>query len=335
MKKQFTVCCLLSAIIIFQSASAQKSVTPCCSILSIGPVDALTSADPVGPVDAVVTAQNNTTGQTFQFKPDALDFNNLHVGDAINVNASMNKITSIKGVERRYPINEPNPGQPCCGITNIHPDPAAPCCNVVNIQDNGITYSFSVPKNISSKLKTGQPVSLAMQNSYAVFKTNISGWVSTYSYPVQNSTSTENSNQVWEIKLDTLIKGMGGEITLKIPKELRYNTHMEFYDTGNAKKLVASWFGNNKAKLLPGLYNIVVDKKYTIQNVPVELGKQTRLKMGVFIVSSYGSFEIENVNHQKFTYAPPFKILLPEGKYYLNKNKKVPIVIKDGELTEL
>ena len=141
--------------------------------------------------------------------------------------------------------------------------------------------------------------------------------------------------QPWEIKMDPTIKGVGGEITLQMPKELRYNTHMEFYDAGDAKKPVASWFENNKAKLLPGLYNIVVDKKYTIQNVPVELGKQTRLKMGVFMVSSYGSYEIENSNHQKFTYAPPFKILLPEGTYYINGKKKTPVVIKDGELTEL
>lgn len=110
---------------------------------------------------------------------------------------------------------------------------------------------------------------------------------------------------------------------------------MEFYDAGDAKKPVASWFGNNKAKLLPGLYDIVVDKKYTIKNVPVELGKQTRLKMGVFMVSGYSSFEIENSNHQKFTYASPFKILLPEGTYYINGKKKTPVVIKDGELTEL
>ena len=87
---------------------------------------------------------------------------------------------------------------------------------------------------------------------------------------------------------------------------------------------------------MPGLYDVVIDSRDTLKNVPVELGKQTRLKMGVFMVSGYTSPTIENSStHQKFTYGAPFKILLPAGTYYLNGNKKVPIVIKDGELTEL
>ena len=143
--------------------------------------------------------------------------------------------------------------------------------------------------------------------------------------------------QPWEIKMDATIKGIGGEITMQIPNKLGGRTHMEFYIAGDTKNRVASWFGNNEAKLLPGLYDIVVDGRYTIKNVPVELGKQTRLKMGVFSVSGYGSSPvIENSSsHQKFSYSPPFTILLPEGTYYLNGKKNIPIVIKDGELTEL
>jgi hypothetical protein len=327
MKKLITACCLLSAIIISQNTSAQKLGEPCCGILSIGTVD------------GIVLVRNNTTGRTFMFKSDSLDINNLHVGDAINADMLSNKITTIKGIEKGYPINEPNPGQPCCGVTNIQPDPAQPCCGIVSIRNNGHTYSFSVPKNISSTLKVGQPVSLVMQNSYALFRTNINGTMSAYSYPVQNSpgenTGMGNNNGAWDIQLDAKIKGIGGEITMQLPKGLAYHTHMQFYDAGDTKKQLASWFGNNKARLLPGLYDIVVDGKYTIKNVPVELGKQTRLKMGVLKVSNYGSFEIENSSHQKFIYAPPFSIVLPEGTYYIIGKKKTPIVIKDSELTEL
>ena len=87
---------------------------------------------------------------------------------------------------------------------------------------------------------------------------------------------------------------------------------------------------------MPGLYDVVIDSRDTLKNVPVELGKQTRLKMGVFMVSGYSDAKLENtITHQKFIYGAPFKVLLPEGTYYLNGNKRVPIVIKDGELTEL
>ena len=152
-----------------------------------------------------------------------------------------------------------------------------------------------------------------------------------------NNVIYDNKNiQSWETHPDATIKGVGGEISMEIPKGLRFNTNMEFYEAGDKKNRQASWFGNNKAKLLPGTYDVVIDSRDTIKNVPVELGKQTRLKMGVFLVSGYTSPTIENsTTHQKFTYGAPFKILLPAGTYYLNGNKKVPIVIKDGELTEL
>ena len=153
---------------------------------------------------------------------------------------------------------------------------------------------------------------------------------------MSNAIIDAKTTQSWETHPDPTIKGVGGEISLQLPKGLRYNTNLEFYQAGDKKNRVASWFGENKAKLLPGLYDVVIDSRDTIKNVPVELGKQTRLKMGVFMVSGYSNYIIENSNtHQKFTYGAPFKILLPEGTYYLNGNKKVPVVIKDGELTEL
>ncbi len=122
---------------------------------------------------------------------------------------------------------------------------------------------------------------------------------------------------------------------MQIPKDVRFNTHMLFYNAGDTKKMMASWFGNNKAKLLPGSYDIVVDEKYTIKNVPVEQGKQTRLLMGVLQWSSYGTITLENASHQKISYAAPFKIVLPAGTYTI-VGKKAPntFVITDGKLTE-
>lgn len=77
MKKLLTASCFFSALLFTQNilAQKQKPVSPCCSILSIGPVDGIVP-DPTAPVDGVVLMRNNTTGQTFQFKADALDLNN-------------------------------------------------------------------------------------------------------------------------------------------------------------------------------------------------------------------------------------------------------------------
>jgi hypothetical protein len=143
------------------------------------------------------------------------------------------------------------------------------------------------------------------------------------------------NDQPWEIKEDPELKGLGGEVILDMPDKLSFHAHLMFYEAGDTKTQVASWFSSNSSKLLPGLYDISVDSKYTIKNVPVEKGKRTRLKMGVLSVSSYGSFELENSNHEKISYAPPFSIILPEGIYYVLGKKKFKIEIKDGELTEL
>ena len=154
------------------------------------------------------------------------------------------------------------------------------------------------------------------------------------------STSIKNKDAAdlqkpWDIVMDSAVTGIGGTIFMQLPKSLSYSTHMEFYEASDSTKRVASWFGNNKARLKPGLYDVVVDDKYTIRNVPVETGKRTRLRMGVFKVTSYGTVEIESSNHQKFSTAGPFSKLLPEGTYYINGKKKFPVVIKDGEVTEL
>jgi hypothetical protein len=349
-------------------ATAQKnnvvSAEPCCGILSFGPVDGIVGLEPpdgVGPVDAITLVRNNITGRTFLFYADAVDKNNLHVGDAINADMTTNKITAIKTVAKTYAIFQPNPFDPCCGITNIEPNPFEPCCGIITIQNNGITYSFSVPKNISNNLKVGQPAFMALQNGYAFFQVNTNGSMATYSYPVEKNASmgsktgskqpTDSSrnmgtnggvvretmgNNSWEIKLDPALKGLGGEVIMQIPKEIRFNTHMKFFNAGDPKKMVASWFGNNKADLLEGAYDIVVDDKYTIKNVPVEKGKETILHMGVLQWSGYGAVTLENADHQKFSYAPPFKIVLPEGTYYIvGKKQPNTIVITNGNLTAL
>ena len=145
-----------------------------------------------------------------------------------------------------------------------------------------------------------------------------------------------DAQTIWDIQFHPTLKGLTGEVIMQIPKEVQFNTHMEFYEAGDNKKAVASWFGNNKAKLMPGLYDILIDKKYIIKNVPVEQGKQTRLKMGVLQWGGYGSIVLEDTNHQKFSYGAPFKKVLPVGTYTIVGRKQKPntFVITDGKLTE-
>jgi hypothetical protein len=235
---------------------------------------------------------------------------------------------------------------------------------------NGLTFLRIVSwyPTPDIRFRVGDPVYEKNYNNsrYGILKGTLNKYLS-YSYPIQFATydwynsqpleqvnsmgvnapavdSTNNppqtqklttSEQSWDIKMDSSLTGIGGQIMMEIPKDAKFQTHIKIFEAGDTKKIAASWFGNNKSKLLPGLYDVAVDDKYTITNVPVEAGKKTRLRMGVLQINNYGSVQIENSDHQKFSYAPPFKIVLPEGTYYLNGNKKIPIVIKDGEVTKL
>jgi len=150
---------------------------------------------------------------------------------------------------------------------------------------------------------------------------------------MQTQSFNTNVTQAWDIQPDLALKGRIGELTLKIPENIRYNTHLKIFSSGDPKKVLQSWFGNKSATLLPGSYDILVDNKYYIKNVPVEEGKQTRLLMGVLQWSGYGSVNLESADHQKFAYAAPFKIVLPQGNYKVEGDKN-SITIKDGELTQ-
>lgn len=127
--------------------AAQKPEAPCCTILSLNPPDG-------------IIVRNNTTGQTFLFKADALDYPNLKPGDAVSYDASSGKVTAIKGVMRSYTISKPDPLEPCCGITSFNLIPGEPCCGIVGIHNNSTNQDFTirVDRSILNQLKVGQSV---------------------------------------------------------------------------------------------------------------------------------------------------------------------------------
>lgn len=139
------------------------------------------------------------------------------------------------------------------------------------------------------------------------------------------------STQQWEILPDNTLTGATGQLLFQMPTNISY-AHLKVFISGDTK-MAASLFGNSKSKLLPGNYDLLMDK-YSIKNVPVEKGKTTRLKVGILNYSPRGPVKIVDENNQKIAIAGPFKIALPPGTYYLDGKKEHSFVIKDGEVTE-
>ena len=136
----------------------------------------------------------------------------------------------------------------------------------------------------------------------------------------------------WDILADDKLKGMSGQLRYHMPDFASY-THTEVFKAGSNEK-AGSFFGNGRLNLLPGKYDILLGK-YRVNNVPVEKGKITLLKLGGFNYFNYGSVDIADESNQHISQAGPFKILLPSGTYYINGDKNKAFVIKDGEVTTL
>ena len=133
--------------------------TPCCDITKI---DARTG---------VVTAQDRTTGHTFEFTASPAVLQKLKVGQGIYANFKTNQvslnngepccnITKSGGMAATRGLPNPNNGQPCCGITQIDKE-----TGVVTAINNitGHSFQFTASPSVLQSLKVGQPV-------YANFK---------------------------------------------------------------------------------------------------------------------------------------------------------------------
>ncbi|MFL5773820.1 MAG: hypothetical protein ACJ75F_11720 [Flavisolibacter sp.] len=353
--------CLLPLFDFGQKKTGITSVTPCCSILSVGPVDGVTGPDGYGPVDGIVFIRNNSTGQTYFFKPESNKLSLIKKGDPVNADFSSGKITSIKGITTSYPLLEPigalspdgvgpvdalkskpNPGAPCCTISKIEAVPAEPCCGIITVSDHttGNTYSLHVEQNnqlnsgesIMPKLSVGQPVYMSKSRDVAFFQVDRNGNKATYSYPASASMGSSGTSQAWEILMDSASTGQTGMIALKMPSTIKFMSHLKVFSPENDNP-VASWFGNSQYKLMPGNYDVMVEK-YRITGVPVEKGKITRLKMGYLNFTARQSVSISDEQGQTFPMAGPFKIALPPGIYHINGKKDQKFTITDGEQTD-
>jgi Cu/Ag efflux protein CusF len=146
-------------------------VQPCCDITSINAAT------------GVVTARNNANGQSFQFKvSDANLLRSLKTGQGIYANFTTQKV-SVDGVQPCCGIvsfsnagaanqqpnkaggvgntvagqnlgNAANPGQPCCGITNIN---TATGVVTAKYLSTGQTFQFTVQNSaLFHSFKVGQ-----------------------------------------------------------------------------------------------------------------------------------------------------------------------------------
>lgn len=88
--------------------------------------------------------------------------------------------------------------------------------------------------------------------------------------------------------------------------------------------------------IAPGTYNFQLNT-ILVENVPIEKGKETRLKAGILNIVSEGRWELRSENKEKFhtSGSKPKKIVLPVGNYQVKLGTQFfPVIIKDEETVE-
>ena len=136
-----------------------SAAEPCCQITN---VDARTG---------VVTAQDRTTGHTFQFTASPAVLQKMKVGQGVYANYKTNRvslnnlepccnITKSGGSTASRGVPNPNNVQPCCDITQI--DKRTGVITAID-KTTGHSFQFTASPSVQQSLKVGQPV-------YANFK---------------------------------------------------------------------------------------------------------------------------------------------------------------------
>lgn len=343
----------------FVSAWSQSEPgQPCCNIIARDIKNNL------------VVARDNGTGRLTCFKTDNLDIKAISKGDAVTINLQSKKITAISGTIRNYSIIQPdkaepvgilaalridnaepvneivtpkiNNASPCCGIVSIEPDPAEPITGIVTFKNNstGVMSQFRAPKNISSTLRVGNPVYAEPVNGFAIVQSsygNSNGQMASYGYPATSgggATGNENEAEKWVITPVSTMKGVLGRLNINFPADVERN--ILIYQPADNKYITSVSYNDKSFTIAPGVYRFVLES-VPVENVPIQKGHETRLKMGFLNVVSEGDWHLYNdTKEMQYTSGnKPKKIALPVGSYQVKLGGQFyPFVIKDKETVE-
>lgn len=324
------ICCLAA-----YSATAQPASDPCCRVIGINPA---TNA---------ATVVNNITGQLFMFRASPADIQAMNINDAITTNGSYTYVTAINISQRQYfvgPLNflqktdntakglvNINFGNPCCILVNIG--------NPVIVQNtiSGNIFALPIPQELSSALKTGDRIytTTIKNDNFGIIQTYASntGAPSVFVFPVNNEFRTAITAESWEIyAVDGLKEGLG-RLNTDFPDGVEWG--IDIY-TAPGQKLIRNRLIRDKQlfyPMKPGNYSFKLNL-INVPSVPVEAGKETRLKAGYLNIKTGGIWNIYNETKTKLyiSNSQPKKLALPAGKYQLKLGGNFsPIEIRDGE----
>ncbi|HQY12581.1 MAG TPA: hypothetical protein PK133_10230 [Ferruginibacter sp.] len=147
----------------------------------------------------------------------------------------------------------------------------------------------------------------------------------------------KQSAEKWVITPVTAMKGVLGRLNTDFPAEVEWTMDVRTTEDKFITNRSGSGRHGSYYDIAPGNYYFRLNT-ITVPDVPIEKGKETRLKAGYLSVVSEGNWSLYSESKEKFHTSgnKPKKIALPVGNYQLKLGGQYfPLVINDGKTVEM
>lgn len=149
-----TVC-----VVVLTNLHAQQNAVPCCTIVDI-------ARD-----SGMVTIRNHTQYWIKWFKPSALDFAELKIGDSVHASLSLQQVSRIKNKHVSYALIQPRYGDTCCEVLYIAADTVS--MPVVTARNKrGEVVRFGLPDSVAARLAPGNKIYSSASHGFAMVLTH-------------------------------------------------------------------------------------------------------------------------------------------------------------------
>lgn len=133
----------------------QEPVRSCCTIIDINKDS------------GIVVIRDIKSGWLKSFKPAALEFAELNVGDSVDVSIPLHQVSRVKKAARVYPLMELSIGEACCKVIEMKMDSTEGLVVARNVE--GGDLRFTVPDSLARKLVPGNDVFTSPTHGFAMF----------------------------------------------------------------------------------------------------------------------------------------------------------------------
>ena len=185
------------------------------------------------------------------------------------------------------------------------------------------------------KINNAEPI-----NEFAIVQSsfgNSNGQMASYGYPVTSgdgAAGNANATDKWVVTPVPTMKGVLGRLDINFPADVERD--ILIYQQADNKYITSVSRNDKTFTIAPGEYRFTITS-VPVENVPIQKGHETRIKMGFLNVVSEGDWHLYNDAKEKaYTSGnKPKKIALPVGNYQLKLGTQFyPVIIKDKETVE-